>query len=86
MIKIKANAKLNLYLKIIGERQDGYHNLDMIMQSIDLSDTLTFEKSGATRISCNKSRIPTNQKNIAYTAAQAFFMATRIRAGVDIQI
>lgn len=44
MITINANAKINLTLDILGKRDDGYHEVSMIMQSIDLFDTLTFTK------------------------------------------
>ena len=44
MITINANAKINLTLDILGKRDDGYHEVSMIMQSINLFDTLTFEK------------------------------------------
>ena len=51
MITIRAYAKLNLYLQITGSRVDGYHDLDMIMQSIDLHDTLRLSRTafGETR-------------------------------------
>ncbi|GAG64571.1 unnamed protein product, partial [marine sediment metagenome] len=44
MIKVKANAKINLYLNILEKRKDNYHNISSVMQSIDLSDDLIFFK------------------------------------------
>ena len=47
MVTINANAKINLTLDILGKRTDGYHEVSMIMQSINLFDTLTFTKLDA---------------------------------------
>ena len=55
MVTINANAKINLTLDILGKRTDGYHEVSMIMQSINLFDTLTFTKLDA------EERIPTQR-------------------------
>ena len=47
MVTINANAKINLTLDILGKRTDGYHEVSMVMQSINLFDTLTFTKLDA---------------------------------------
>ena len=49
-INIKSPAKINLHLEVIGKREDGFHELAMIMQNIDLSDYLEFERSEERRV------------------------------------
>jgi len=85
---IKSYAKINLSLDVIGKRDDGYHLLKMIMQSIDLSDDVTIEKSlDGIRISCDKEYVPTDSRNLAYKAAQLFFDNFKIKSnGVHIDI
>ena len=62
-------AKINLILDIVGIRDDGYHNLKSIMQSINLSDIVIVDKTdGEIKITTNKKGLPTNSKNIAYKA------------------
>ena len=73
-MKIKAYAKINISLDIVGKREsDGYHLLKMIMQNIDLYDEISIEKQkeGIT-ISCNKNYVPTDSRNLAYKAASLF--------------
>ncbi len=76
--KVKAYAKINLILDIISRARNGYHNLFMIMQSVDLYDTLEIEtdESGKITIECDKEGIPLGEKNIAHKAATAFFSFT----------
>lgn len=85
---IKSYAKINLSLDVIGKRDDGYHLLKMIMQSIDLSDDVTIEKSlDGIRISCDKEYVPTDSRNLAYKAAKLFFDDFKIKSnGVHIDI
>ena len=88
-VKVKAYAKINLMLDIISTRKDGYHDLFMIMQSINLYDTVTISetKSKKITISCNIDDIPLDEKDIAYKAADAFFKANKIKnKGINIDI
>lgn len=88
-VKVKAYAKINLMLDIISTRKDGYHDLFMIMQSINLYDTVTISetKSKKITITCNIDDIPLDEKNIAYKAADAFFKANKIKnKGINIDI
>ncbi len=87
-MKIKAYAKVNISLDIVGKRQeDGYHLLRMIMQNIDLYDEIDIEKqeSGIT-ITCNRSYVPVDERNLAYRAAKIFKEAYDISEGVKINI
>ena len=88
-VKVKAYAKINLMLDIISTRKDGYHDLFMIMQSINLYDTVTISetKSKKITITCNIDDIPLDEKNIAYKAADAFFKANKSKnRGINIDI
>ena len=87
-MKIKAYAKINISLDIVGKREsDGYHLLKMIMQNIDLYDEISIEKQkeGIT-ISCNKNYVPTDSRNLAYKAASLFKETYNIDDGVHIDI
>ena len=74
-MEVKALAKLNLSLDVLGKRPDGYHDLKMVMQSITLCDTITVEDNGGQgiRVSSNVGFLPTNEKNLAVAAALRFY-------------
>lgn len=74
-ITVKAAAKINLMLDILEKLPNGYHSLWMIMQSVSVYDRVTVEKktSGGITISCSEDGIPTDERNIAYKAAEKFF-------------
>ncbi len=86
-MKVKAYAKLNLTLDILRRREDGYHDLQMVMQSVSLADDLTLtpaEGEGAMRT--NLSYLPADGRNLAQLAAAAFREATGLGGQVDIEI
>lgn len=88
-IKVNAYAKINLLLDIINKRNDGYHDLFMIMQSINLYDTVTVTETKTRKITitCNIDDIPLDEHNIAYKAAAQFFKDTKIKnKGINIDI
>lgn len=81
----KAYAKINLTLDVVGRRKDGYHNLETIMQSISLFDLVIIDRmESEIKITTNVKYLPTNNKNIAYKAADLFFKETGIRSGAKI--
>ncbi|GAB4531416.1 MAG: 4-(cytidine 5'-diphospho)-2-C-methyl-D-erythritol kinase [Pleurocapsa sp.] len=87
-----APAKINLYLEIIGDRPDGFHELVMILQSIELADRIKIKSSDTPDIylHCNHPEVPTDKSNIAYRAAKlmcdSFPDAYANYGGVDITI
>ena len=86
---VLARAKLNLTLDVLGKRPDGYHDLKMVMQSVDLSDTLTVETGTGEdlKVRTDLSFLPNNEKNLAAAAALAFQAQTgRDLGGVAIAI
>ena len=74
-MEVKALAKLNLSLDVLGTRPDGYHDMKMVMQSITLSDdiTVTDNDGPGIRVSSNVGFLPTNEKNLAVAAALRFY-------------
>lgn len=85
-MKYFAPAKINLFLDVLNRREDGYHNLSMIMQTIDLCDEIDIEKAEIISLDCNKDNIPLNEKNLVWKAAQLFFEYTRISGGCKIYL
>ena len=86
---VLALAKLNLTLDVLGKRPDGYHDLKMVMQSVNLADTLTVETGTGEdlRVRTDLSFLPNNEKNLAASAALAFQDQTgRDLGGVAIAI
>lgn len=87
MIKIMAHAKINLSLDLVGKREDGYHLLRSVMQELSLCDRITLSCAGeGITLRCNKRYIPTDERNIAYRTAKAFFDYTGIAPSVKIHI
>ncbi len=90
MINLIARGKINLYLEIIGHRPDGYHELVMIMQSIQLADKLQLEQSDHISITCNHPEVPTDATNLAYKAAllmqKQFNRTDGVKIVIDKQI
>ena len=85
---VLAPAKLNLTLDIVGKREDGYHLLDMLVQTVDLCDvlTLSLNDSGNITLSESSGMLPTNGENLAVAAAKLFFEKAKIQKGVDITL
>lgn len=87
MISIDAHAKINLSLDVLGKRDDGYHTLQMIMQAIQLHDTISIhEIPDGVEIMCEAPYVPNNSSNIAYKAAQAIIEKYKIKTGVRLEI
>lgn len=80
-VTIKAFGKLNLMLDIVGKRNNGYHELETVMQSVDLFDTLTFYRNGTgqNRIVCDTPGFPCDETNLICKAINAFSQYTSLR-------
>ena len=70
---LQAPAKINFSLDITGKREDGYHEVKMIMETVSLYDTVKIFKGKGIKLRCSLPYVPVNEKNIAYKAAAAFF-------------
>lgn len=87
MIKVKAYAKINLTLDVVGKMPNGYHEVVMLMQSVSLADTVTVRKSeSGITLHCDREGVPLDERNTAYKAAKLFLEKTGIESGVDITI
>ncbi len=84
-MKLKANAKINLTLDVVGKRKDGYHLIDSVFQSVSLCDDIAIEKSDIISVACDNNTI-CDKSNIAYKAAQRFFEYVGISGGAEIII
>ncbi|MEJ2689982.1 MAG: 4-(cytidine 5'-diphospho)-2-C-methyl-D-erythritol kinase [Deltaproteobacteria bacterium] len=87
MYSLPAPAKINLYLKILRRREDGYHELDTAMAKLQLADTIDLEKRPtAVTLQCPGSRLPTDERNLAYRAARSFLEQTASSGGIWIRL
>lgn len=83
----RSYAKINLTLDVLGRRADGYHDVEMIMQTVSLFDLIIIDKTYSNIvINTNLKYLPNNDKNIAYKAARLFLEKTGERGGVRIMI
>jgi len=78
-LKLRANAKINLSLYIKGKRDDGYHLIDTVMQSVNLCDEITVKKSEEISVKCSEGEIA-EKDNIAFKAAELFFSLEKLRS------
>lgn len=88
-LQMRAYAKINLYLEVCGRRENGYHEIDTVMQTVGLFDKvlLCYDSDGEEiSLTCNKRHIPTDRGNIAYRCAEAFFEKTGKKGGLSVHI
>lgn len=88
-VLVEAPCKINLSLDITGKREDGYHFVRMLMQSISLYDHLALKRTDTSRIilGCDHPHVPVDETNIAWKAADAFYRYTKLPCdGVEIDI
>ncbi|MDO8734141.1 MAG: 4-(cytidine 5'-diphospho)-2-C-methyl-D-erythritol kinase [Elusimicrobiota bacterium] len=96
-MKLKANAKINLFLDILNKRKDGYHNIKTIFQEISLSDDIFINEcsprlqsgvseANSIKIVCDNPEIPTDKRNLVYKAADAIKKYSGVKKRVLIKI
>ncbi|MFC2341670.1 MAG: 4-(cytidine 5'-diphospho)-2-C-methyl-D-erythritol kinase, partial [Selenomonas artemidis] len=87
MVTIFGYAKINLTLDILGLRDDGYHEIATVMQSLALKDTLTLRRrEEGIGLSVDVPGLESDERNLAYRAAALLIEACGVRGGVDIDI
>ena len=70
MTTYSAPAKINLSLRVLGKREDGYHNVDLLMAKLDLEDKLDFHNSRTSNLLCEKAAMPTDENNLGIKAVR----------------
>ena len=85
-MELRALGKINLGLDVLGGRENGYHDVRMVMQTVYLYDLITLEKKEepGIELATNLSFLPVNENNLAYRAAKLLMDEFEIRSGVDI--
>lgn len=87
MLSLNAYAKINLCLDVVGRLENGYHQVRMIMQTVGIHDTLTFERtSGEIRITSDAGEIPLGEDNLIYKAASLIRERFQIAGGVSVHL
>lgn len=80
-------CKINLLLNILGKRPDGFHELETVMQPVNLCDRLTLERRGQTvELTGSDATLPVDARNLVHRAATGFLTAADIRDGVRIHL
>ncbi len=85
-VEYHAPAKINIGLEIVGRRDDGYHDLVTIFQTVGLYDTLTVRQAGDMSMTATGLAVPTGETNLCLKAARAYFEATGEDAGCEIAL
>ncbi|MBQ4466304.1 MAG: 4-(cytidine 5'-diphospho)-2-C-methyl-D-erythritol kinase [Oscillospiraceae bacterium] len=85
-LTLQCAAKLNLSLDVTGKREDGYHTLESIFQSVNVYDTieLTAEEGDGISLSCETQGVPCDERNLAWKAAQAILDESGKQAKISI--
>jgi 4-diphosphocytidyl-2-C-methyl-D-erythritol kinase len=81
---LRASAKVNLVLEVLGKRPDGYHELSTVLQAVDLFDRLTVETAAALTLETSEPALPTDDRNLVMRAARLLRETAGIEAGARI--
>lgn len=86
-VRLLCPAKVNLYLKVLRRRADGYHDLVTVMQSLSLADELTVTPGGdAIRLTCDHPDLPQGLENLVYRAALSFQEAAGVKVAAHLAL
>lgn len=87
-IELKAHGKINLSLDVLGRRDDGYHEVKMIMHTVGLYDSIYIrrERKRGIRMECNLPSLPTNEENLMVRAAKAIMDEFSIEEGLSLRL
>ncbi len=86
-VSFRSFAKINIGLKVSSKREDGYHDIETYFQTVDLSDSvrLSFPEEGIS-VSSTDPQVPSDNRNLAYKAAELFFSESGIKSGCSLHI
>jgi len=85
-IRLAAPAKLNLYLRVLGRRPDGYHEIETLFERIDLTDELTVEPHDALALTCTDPALSCGEDNLILRAAKALKQASGVARGARLHL
>ncbi|MBF0483212.1 MAG: 4-(cytidine 5'-diphospho)-2-C-methyl-D-erythritol kinase [Candidatus Omnitrophica bacterium] len=87
-LQLFSPAKLNLFLKVVNKRADGFHNIETLFQRISLGDEIILTKNtkGSITVSCNHPDVPIDERNLVYKVAAMFKQDFLVKSGVHIDI
>ncbi|WP_303861367.1 4-(cytidine 5'-diphospho)-2-C-methyl-D-erythritol kinase [Alkalibaculum bacchi] len=86
-LTLEARAKINLTLDIVNKREDGFHNVSMVMQTISLCDTLHFKViEKGIKLNSNNPRLPKDERNIIYKSAKLLLEQTKVDKGIEVYV
>jgi len=87
-LRLKAPAKINLWLRILGKREDGFHNVETRMCPVSVFDEITvaMRDDSAVNLTCTDSSVPVDESNLALRALRAFEATSGLRHGWDIHL
>ena len=83
---MRASAKVNLSLEVLGKRPDGYHEIVTVMQAVDLYDRLTLEAASTLSLRADDPDLPTDERNLIVRAARLLKDAAKVEAGARIEL
>lgn len=86
MLTLKSPAKINLFLKIVGKRPDGFHELASLFQAISLTDTIHYSLHDSDQLTCNDPGIPLDGSNLILKAADLFRRKTGLKFGLKAHL
>lgn len=85
-MKLFSPAKINLFLRVLGRRPDGYHNLASLFQAVTLGDELCFELGNRDQLTCTDPTLPTDKSNLVLKAADLFRHKTGLSFGLKVHL
>ncbi|MGB7201766.1 MAG: 4-(cytidine 5'-diphospho)-2-C-methyl-D-erythritol kinase [Pyrinomonadaceae bacterium] len=85
-ISLPSFAKVNLLLRVLGKRDDGFHELFTVFQSVSLHDTLHFEECSEIELTCDNPSVPTDEQNLVFKAATTLKRQFSVRKGAKIHL
>jgi 4-diphosphocytidyl-2-C-methyl-D-erythritol kinase len=84
---VRCPAKVNLYLRVVGRRPDGYHEIVTVMQPLTLADELTVSRGGTDiSLECDQAELPSGEENLVWRAARQFQAETGSKWGVRLSL
>ena len=86
-LELSSPCKVNLLLNILGKREDGFHELETVMQPVRLHDNLSFHRTGSDiQLTCSEATLPVDARNLVHRAARAFLDTAGLREGVKVHL